>query len=85
MRFVHVGKINVSLWGRRVGSLVVAPQRDVYAFRFDLTGTLTTLPSIFTLHKPRMGLSTATTSPSCRLPPDRSLHAYWPVVKGKLQ
>ena len=35
MRFVHVGKINVSLWGRRVGSLVAAPQRDVYAFRFE--------------------------------------------------
>ena len=34
-RFVHVGKINVSLWGRRVGSLVAAPQRDVYAFRFE--------------------------------------------------
>lgn len=35
MRFVHVGKINVSLWGRRVGSIVTAPQRDVYAFRFE--------------------------------------------------
>ena len=33
--FVHVGKINVSLWGRRVGSLVAAPQRGVYAFRFE--------------------------------------------------
>ena len=33
--FAHVGKINVSLWGRRVGSIVAAPQRGVYAFRFD--------------------------------------------------
>ena len=31
----HVGKINVSLWGRRVGSLVAAPRRGVYAFRFE--------------------------------------------------
>ena len=34
-RFVHVDKINVSIWGRRVGSLVAAPQRGVYAFRFE--------------------------------------------------
>ena len=34
-RFMHVGKINVSLWGRRVGSLVPAVQRGVYAFRFE--------------------------------------------------
>ena len=33
--FAHVNRINVSLWGRRVGTLVPAPQRGVYAFRFD--------------------------------------------------
>ncbi|MBR4172177.1 MAG: type II toxin-antitoxin system HipA family toxin [Kiritimatiellae bacterium] len=34
-RLVHVGKIRVFLWGRRVGSLVAAPQPGVYAFRFE--------------------------------------------------
>ena len=34
-QFTHVGKIYVSLWGRRVGSLVPAVQRGVYAFRFE--------------------------------------------------
>ena len=33
--FRHVSRINVSLWGRRVGTLVEAPQRGVYAFRYE--------------------------------------------------
>jgi len=33
--FKHVSRINVSLWGQRVGTIVAAPQRDVYAFRFE--------------------------------------------------
>ena len=35
MVFKHVSRINVSLWGQRVGTLVAAPQRDVYAFRYE--------------------------------------------------
>ena len=33
--FKHVQRINVSLWGRRVGTIVPMPQRDVYAFRYE--------------------------------------------------
>lgn len=33
--FRHVSKINVSIWGRRVGSLVGVPDRRGYAFRYD--------------------------------------------------
>lgn len=33
--FKHVARINVSLWGERVGTLVEAPQRGVYAFRYE--------------------------------------------------
>ena len=33
--FKHVTRINVSLWGERVGTIVEAPQRGVYAFRFE--------------------------------------------------
>lgn len=33
--FKHVTRINVSLWGERVGTLVESPQRGVYAFRFE--------------------------------------------------
>lgn len=33
--FRHVTRINVSLWGERVGTIVAAPQRGVYAFRFE--------------------------------------------------
>lgn len=35
MAFRHVSRINVSLWGRRVGTLVAAPQRGVFAFRYE--------------------------------------------------
>lgn len=33
--FRHVPRINVSLWGRRVGTLVPAPQRGAFAFRYE--------------------------------------------------
>lgn len=33
--FKHVTRINVSLWGQRVGTIVEAPQRGVYAFRYE--------------------------------------------------
>ena len=33
--FRHVSRINVSLWGRRVGSLVAMPQRGAFAFRYE--------------------------------------------------
>lgn len=33
--FRHVTRINVSLWGERVGTIVESPQRSVYAFRFE--------------------------------------------------
>ncbi len=33
--FKHVARINVSLWGVRVGTLVESPTRGVYAFRYD--------------------------------------------------
>ena len=33
--FRHVSRINVSLWGRRVGTLVPAPQRGAFAFRYE--------------------------------------------------
>ena len=33
--FKHVTRINVSLWGERVGTIVEAPQRGVYAFRYE--------------------------------------------------
>ena len=33
--FKHVARINVSLWGRRVGAIIPAPQRGVYAFKYE--------------------------------------------------
>lgn len=33
--FRHVSRINVSLWGQRVGTLVAAPQRGAFAFRYE--------------------------------------------------
>ncbi len=33
--FKHVTRINVSLWGERVGTIVESPQRGVYAFRYE--------------------------------------------------
>ncbi len=33
--FKHVSRINVSLWGERVGTIVETPRRGVYAFRYD--------------------------------------------------
>lgn len=33
--FRHVSRINVALWGQHVGTLVEAPQRGVYAFRYE--------------------------------------------------
>lgn len=33
--FKHVSRINVSLWGERVGTIVEAPQRGVFAFRYE--------------------------------------------------
>ncbi len=33
--FRHVARLNVSLWGWRVGTLVESPRRGVYAFRYD--------------------------------------------------
>lgn len=33
--FRHVSRINVSLWGRPVGTLVEAPDRGIYAFRYE--------------------------------------------------
>ena len=33
--FKHVTRVNVSLWGERVGTIVEAPQRGVYAFRYE--------------------------------------------------
>jgi len=33
--FRHVSRVNVSLWGRRVGTIVEAPQRGVFAFRYE--------------------------------------------------
>lgn len=33
--FRHVSRINVSLWGKRVGTLVETLQRGVHAFRYE--------------------------------------------------
>lgn len=33
--FRHVARLNVALWGRRVGTIVESPRRGVYAFRYD--------------------------------------------------
>lgn len=33
--FTHVSRVNVSLWGRRVGTLVELPRQGVYAFRYE--------------------------------------------------
>ena len=33
--FKHVSRVNVSLWGRRVGTLVELPRQGVYAFRYE--------------------------------------------------
>lgn len=33
--FRHVTRLNVSLWGQRVGTIVESPQRGVFAFRYD--------------------------------------------------
>lgn len=37
IRFRHVTRINVSLWGARVGSIVETTRRGVYAFRYEKT------------------------------------------------
>ena len=33
--FKHVSRINVSLWGERVGTIVESPRRGVFAFRYE--------------------------------------------------
>lgn len=33
--FKHVRRIEVSLWNQHVGTIVPAPERDVYAFKYD--------------------------------------------------
>lgn len=33
--FKHVSRINVSLWGERVGTIVESPSRGVFAFRYE--------------------------------------------------
>ena len=33
--FVRAERVFVSLWGRRVGTIVPSPHRGVYAFRYD--------------------------------------------------
>lgn len=33
--FVHVRRVNVALWGQRVGTIIPSPVRGVYAFQFD--------------------------------------------------
>lgn len=35
MSFKHVSRINVSLWGERVGTIVESPSRGVFAFRYE--------------------------------------------------
>ena len=35
MAFKHVSRINVSLWGERVGTIVESPRRGVFAFRYE--------------------------------------------------
>ena len=35
--FVHTRRINVSLWGKRVGVIIPSEVRDYYAFKFDKT------------------------------------------------
>ena len=34
-RFAHVRSINVSMWGRRVGTIIPAPRNGYYAFLYD--------------------------------------------------
>lgn len=34
-RFVHARMINVSIWGRRVGTIIPSPKNGYYAFRYD--------------------------------------------------
>ena len=33
--FVHARRINVSLWGERVGTIIPSNERDFYAFKFE--------------------------------------------------
>lgn len=33
--FKHVSRVNVSLWGERVGTIVESPNRGVFAFRYE--------------------------------------------------
>lgn len=33
--FKHVSRINVSLWGERVGTIIESPQRGIFAFRYE--------------------------------------------------
>lgn len=33
--FRHVSRVNVSLWGDRVGTIVESPRRDFFAFRYE--------------------------------------------------
>ena len=35
MSFRHVSRINVSIWGERVGTIVESPQRGIFAFRYE--------------------------------------------------
>ena len=33
--FVHTGRIQVSIWGQKVGVIIPSPTRDYYAFKYD--------------------------------------------------
>ena len=79
--FRHVSRINVSLWGRRVGSLVAAPQRGAFAFRYEkgfLSSGIEISPLMMPLRAEPYVFADLPRSAYCGLPPifADSLPAY---------
>lgn len=70
--FRHVSRINVSLWGHRVGTLVEAPQRGTYAFRYDrqfLSSGIEISPILMPLRSEPYLFADLPRSAYCGLPP----------------
>lgn len=72
MSFTHVQRVNVSLWGHRVGTIVPLSQRGVYAFRYEkafLASGIEIAPILMPLRKEPYAFPDLPRAAYCGLPP----------------
>lgn len=71
-KFIHVSRINVFLWGRKVGTILPSPRQGVYAFAFDsdfIRSGLEISPLVMPLSERVYQFSDAPADEYCGLPP----------------